>query len=197
MSDKPSRSDLNSRIERVNIRGKQYATVDARVLAFWELYPDGKIITELQSDDGDRCVFKATVFSGEMPLSTGHAFELRSASPVNKTSYLENCETSAVGRALAFLGIGSNGSIASAEEVSAAIEQQTAKEPSKAKKAPQKAPDGLTAAKQRAWAAMKAWGAQNGRTGEQVLEGVKKRPDYAETEDFFNGIADEFEGAVA
>lgn len=69
--------------------------------------------------------------------------------------------------------------------------------PSKGKKAPQKAPDGLTAAKQRAWAAMKAWGELNGRTGEQVLEGVKKRPDYAETEEFFNGIADEFEGAVS
>lgn len=69
--------------------------------------------------------------------------------------------------------------------------------PSKGRKAPQKAPDGLTAAKQRAWAAMKAWGELNGRTGEQVLEGVKKRPDYAETEEFFNGIADEFEGAVS
>lgn len=69
--------------------------------------------------------------------------------------------------------------------------------PSKGRKAPQKAPDGLTAAKQRAWAAMKAWGDKNGRTGEQVLAGVKKRPDYAETEEFFNGIADEFEGAVS
>lgn len=71
------------------------------------------------------------------------------------------------------------------------------KEPSKAKTAPQKAPDALAAAKKRMWAAMKEWGAQNGRTPEQVLEGVRKRPDWAETADFFNGVADEFEGAVA
>lgn len=196
MSDKPSRSDINSRIGRISIRGKEYATVDARVLAFWEMYPDGRIETQLLSDDGDRCIFKAVAYDMDASISTGHAFELRTASAVNKTSYIENCETSAVGRALAFLGIGSNGSIASAEEVAAAIEQQAAKEPSKGKKAPQKAPDGLKATKQRAWAAMKAWGELNGRTGEQVLEGVKKRPDYAETEEFFNGIADEFEGAV-
>ena len=62
--------------------------------------------------------------------------------------------------------------------------------------APQNGSLGLIAAKKRAWAAMQAWGAKNGRTGEQVLEGVKKRPDYAETEAFFNGIADEFEGAL-
>ena len=128
MEGKPTRADLNGRIERVSIRGRRYATVDARVLAFWELYPDGSIETEMLSDDGDRCVFKATAYDMDAPIATGHAFEIRTASAVNKTSYIENCETSAVGRALGFLGIGSNGSIASADEVEAAIGQQEAQE---------------------------------------------------------------------
>lgn len=118
------RHSLNEAIPRVNIKGKQYATVDARVLAFWELYPEGAIQTELLKDDGDVCVFKALVYDCGALIATGHAFEERNASYINKTSYLENCETSAVGRALGMLGIGSNGSIASADEVQGAIEQQ-------------------------------------------------------------------------
>ena len=117
------RNEANATIPRINIKGKQYATVDARVAAFWELYPDGEIHTELLEDDGDRCLFKATAINGGRVLATGHAFEVKGASHINKTSYIENCETSAVGRALGFLGIGSNGSIASADEVSNAIEQ--------------------------------------------------------------------------
>ena len=119
------RNEANKAIPRITIKGKQYATVDARVAAFWELYPQGSITTELLEDDGDRCVFKATAYDGDRcSLATGHAFEVRGASNINKTSYIENCETSAVGRALGFLGIGSNGSIASADEVKNAIEQQ-------------------------------------------------------------------------
>lgn len=119
------RNEANAAIPRINIKGRQYATVDARVAAFWELYPEGAILTELLQDDGERCVFKATAYDGgRCALATGHAFEVKGASHINKTSYIENCETSAVGRALGFLGIGSNGSIASADEVSNAIEQQ-------------------------------------------------------------------------
>lgn len=121
---KPTREEINARLERIDIRGRQYATVDARVLAFWELFPNGRILTELVSDTGERCVVKATAYDMDVPIATGHAFELKNASYINKTSYLENCETSAVGRALGFLGIGSNGSIASADEVSNAIAQQ-------------------------------------------------------------------------
>ncbi len=119
------RNEANKAIPRITIKGKQYATVPSRIAAFWELYPEGAILTELLEDDGDRCVFKATVYDGDRcSLATGHAFEVRGASNINKTSYIENCETSAVGRALGFLGIGSNGSIASADEVASAIEQQ-------------------------------------------------------------------------
>lgn len=126
----------------IDIKGKAYVTVDSRVEAFRQLFPEGTIATEIVSDDGNRCVFKATVSDGNgHVLATGHAFEIMSASYINKTSYMENCETSAVGRALGFLGIGSNGSIASADEVQAAISQQTGTTSGKAKKAPQNAPE--------------------------------------------------------
>lgn len=122
-----NREEINQRIKRINIRGKEYAEVSQRIMAFWELFPNGRIVTELLQDSGDRCVFKATAFdSFGNPMATGHAFEVKTSSNVNKTSYMENCETSAVGRALGILGIGSDGALASAEEVANAIEQQEA-----------------------------------------------------------------------
>ena len=117
-------NEINERLPRVQIKGKDYVEVDQRVLAFREMYPDGRIVTQLLSDDGARCVFVANVYDDDSLLATGHAFEDRNSGYINKTSYLENAETSAVGRALGFLGIGVIGSIASADEVKNAIEQQ-------------------------------------------------------------------------
>lgn len=104
---------------------KDYAEVNQRIKAFRMLYPAGAIMTECISDDGDRCVFRATVLTEEgRVLGTGTAFELKSSSYINATSYIENCETSAVGRALAFCGIGIDTSIASYEEVANAMKNQ-------------------------------------------------------------------------
>ncbi len=125
------RDEANRRIKRINIRGKQYAGVNQRILAFWEIYPNGSLLTEMLSDNDERCVFKATAMDGDRPLATGHAFEIKTASNINKTSYIENCETSAVGRALGMLGIGAEDAICSAEEVQSAMSQQ--EEPKKYK----------------------------------------------------------------
>lgn len=115
----------NGTIKTTDIKNKQYAEVNQRIKAFRMLQPNGSITTEILSDDGERCVFKATVTDDSgMVLGTGTAFELKSASFINKTSYIENCETSAVGRALAMCGIGIDVSIASYEEVANAIENQ-------------------------------------------------------------------------
>ena len=122
--------EINKRLKRTNIKGKDYIEVNQRVLAFKELYPCGSIETEKLHDDGKRCDFKATVRAYDsntdqwVTIATGHAFEFQGANMVNKTSYVENAETSAVGRALGFLGIGITESIASADEVKAAIEHQ-------------------------------------------------------------------------
>ena len=85
-----------------------------------------KIETEIVSIDKDVVVVKAIVTIAGNVIATGLAEERRAASRINQTSALENCETSAVGRALAFCGI-TNDTIASAEEVAAAIEQQDQK----------------------------------------------------------------------
>lgn len=125
------RDEANRRIKRTNIRGKLYAEVNQRILAFWAIYPNGSLLTEMLSDNDERCVFKATAMDGDRPLATGHAFEIKTASNINKTSYIENCETSAVGRALGMLGIGAEDAICSAEEVQSAMSQQ--EEPKKYK----------------------------------------------------------------
>ena len=111
-------------MKSIKIKGNEYIEVNERVKYFRELYPMGEILTHLISDDGEKCTFKAEVLIDGLCVSTGHAFELMESSFVNKTSYIENCETSAIGRALGFLGIGIDTSIASADEVTNAISQQ-------------------------------------------------------------------------
>ena len=113
--------------QTISIHGKDYATVAHRLaIARRNLGSRMKIVTDIVSIDKDTVVCKATVTVGGNVIATGLAEERRAASRINQTSALENCETSAVGRALAFCGI-TNDTIASAEEVAAAIEQQDQK----------------------------------------------------------------------
>ena len=113
--------------QTISIHGKDYATVALRLaVARRNLGAKLKIETEIVSIDKDVVVVKAIVTIAGNVIATGLAEEKRSASRINQTSALENCETSAVGRALAFCGM-TNDKIASAEEVSAAIEQQSSK----------------------------------------------------------------------
>lgn len=128
---------VNAGIKTTPVKGKEYAEVPERVKAFRKLYPEGRITTEILSIENGVCIMKATVYARnadgeEWVLATGTAYEKENGSFINKTSYIENCETSAVGRALGFIGIGSMESIASAEEVQNAIENQN-KPPEKAK----------------------------------------------------------------
>ena len=115
---------VNATLGTLDVKGKAYVQVNERVRAFRQLYPEGTITTELVSDLDGVCTFKATVSYGDLTLATGYAQEKESSSYINKTSYVENCETSAVGRALGFLGIGIDTSIASAEEVETAVRNQ-------------------------------------------------------------------------
>lgn len=107
----------------VSIHGKQYHTVANRISTFRADHPDFTIETQLISADDERVVMKALIMDGDKLISTGYAEEVRSASNINRTSALENAETSAVGRALAFYGLAGT-EIASADEVAAAINQQ-------------------------------------------------------------------------
>jgi hypothetical protein len=113
--------------QTIPIHGKSYATVALRVaLARRALGCSLDIISKIQHMDKESVVMQADIFIDDKHVSTGHAEEKRNASKINQTSALENCETSAIGRGLAFLGFISDG-IASAEEVSTAIMQQDKK----------------------------------------------------------------------
>ena len=110
----------------VEIHGKQYITVNERVESFHRLYPNGCITTQLIQSD-DRFIIKSIAIPDvDNPdrIFTGHAYEVIGSTQINRTSALENGETSAIGRSLGFLNIGINGSIASADEVKNAIHQQ-------------------------------------------------------------------------
>lgn len=110
----------------VNIHGKEYKTVAKRVDEFRSAHKtDLSIITSLVDRDENTVVMKAEILDKDgRVIATGYAEEDRTASQINRTSALENCETSAIGRALANFGLG-GGEYASADEVANAITQQT------------------------------------------------------------------------
>ena len=117
----------NYKFKTTNIRGKQYVEVNERIKFFRqeEKYNLWGIRTEFPLIDSEQCLCKCTITDADGDIiAQGHAHEVRGSSNINKTSYVENCETSAVGRALAMLGIGIDTSIASANEVEEAIAKQ-------------------------------------------------------------------------
>ena len=118
-------TEVNAKINKIDVKGKNYALVNSRVMAFRELFPEGKIQTEIVTMDEGMVVMQTTVTDGDgKVLATGLAYEREGSTYINKTSYIENCETSAVGRALGFLGLGVDDSIASVEELVNAVTNQ-------------------------------------------------------------------------
>jgi hypothetical protein len=117
----------NYKFKTTNIRGKQYVEVNERIKFFRqeEEYKNWTLSTEFTVLDSNMCVCKAIVADpSQRIIASGHAHETQGSSNINKTSYVENCETSAIGRALAMMGIGIDTSIASANEVNEAIAKQ-------------------------------------------------------------------------
>jgi hypothetical protein len=117
------------KFKTTNIKGKQYVEVNERVKAFRTL-PEFKgmsLESEIIAVDSESVIVRAIVRDEKLRIiSTGFAHEEKSSSNINRTSYIENCETSAVGRALGMLGIGIDTSIATADEVATAIAKQDA-----------------------------------------------------------------------
>jgi hypothetical protein len=97
-----------------------YETVEERLIKYWKDHPDGQIHTEIMESTASRFIVKASVFRTEAdprPWTTGLAEETVQGRGVNATSALENCETSAIGRALANAGYATKGKRASREEM--------------------------------------------------------------------------------
>jgi hypothetical protein len=101
---------------------QDYITVAERIEKFYERYPEGRIITHIIEHDAERgfILIRAEVYRNPddaLPAATGHAYELKSEGYVQRTSYIEVGETSAVGRALAMAGFEVKRGIASREEL--------------------------------------------------------------------------------
>jgi hypothetical protein len=97
-----------------------YETVESRLVKFWKENPDGRIETELIEANATRFIVMARIFRTEADSKywcAGHAFEVITDRGVNATSALENCETSAIGRALANAGFATHGKRPSREEM--------------------------------------------------------------------------------
>jgi hypothetical protein len=128
-----------------NIKGKDYEVVASRVARFRYDHPERAILTECIHNGEDRVVYKATICDdNHLPIAVGHAEEYRNAGMINKTSATENCETSAIGRALGILGYDVCNSIASADEVERAISQQNSGPFSSSAPAPHAPPPSAT-----------------------------------------------------
>lgn len=140
MITKESIIEANDRIKSTeltsNKTGKKigdYVMVNQRIKAFREICPNGKIITEIVDAQAehiparkDEIYMRTSIYdeNGNL-LSVAMAYETRDSSLFTKTSYIEVCETSAVGRALGMLGLGIDASLASHEEVKTADEKQS------------------------------------------------------------------------
>lgn len=99
---------------------ESYETVETRLARFWEKHPEGRVLTQIIFHDERRFIVRAEIYfdrTDQTPVATGYAEEIVGASPVNRTSALENGETSAIGRALANCNFASQGKRPSREEM--------------------------------------------------------------------------------
>jgi hypothetical protein len=172
---------MTHHFKTTNIKGKQYVEVNERIKYFRTAkeYAGWTLTSELISLEPESCVVRAEIRNAENALvATGFAQEDRASSHINKTSYVENCETSAWGRALANLGIGIDTSIASSDEVAMAIAKQnstpaattTAPAPAQQSDVYQQAIEYLKGAKDKA----QAYEAVVTKYGSQFTENQKK-----------------------
>ena len=114
-------------MKTINIKGKEYITVNERLIYFRtkDEFKGYGIKEDIVSIDDTEGIFKVTIYdSNGEPIVSAHAQEYRDSSYINKTSFVENGFTSALGRALGYLGIGIDTSIASANEVQNAVANQ-------------------------------------------------------------------------
>ena len=113
-------------MKTINIRGKDYITVNERLKEFRNNFKDYSLTTEIIELGQDNCTMKATITDDKGVIrATGFAREVISKSPINMFAFVENCETSAIGRALGNFGIGIDTAICTADELLMKMAQET------------------------------------------------------------------------
>ena len=114
-----------TKLKTINIKGKEYVEVNERLIYFRKNFPNYSLTTEIVEKTDQSITILASILNEEgRVLANGLAEEFKGSTFINKTSYVENCETSAWGRALGNLGIGLETSVASADEMQNAIANQ-------------------------------------------------------------------------
>lgn len=97
-----------------------YETVESRLSRYWEQFPDGRIETTLMNYDGESCIVRTVIWKHRddaNPTATGYAHEIHTDRGVNMTSFIENCESSSIGRCLANMNFSKQGARPSREEM--------------------------------------------------------------------------------
>lgn len=112
-------------MKTINIKGKEYVTVNERLKEFRNNFKDYSLVTEIVELGTDFATVKAAIIDNNgITRATGLAREVVAKSPINKYAFLENCETSAMGRALGNFGIGIDDAICTAEELLVKMSQE-------------------------------------------------------------------------
>lgn len=122
-------------MKTIDIRGKSYITVNERLKEFRNNFKDYSLTTEIIELGQDNCTMKATITDDKgVVRATGFAREVIAKSPINKFAFVENCETSAIGRALGNFGIGIDTAICTADELLMKMAQETKQPKTRAEK---------------------------------------------------------------
>lgn len=117
-------------MKTINIKGKEYVTVNERLKEFRNNFKDYALTTDIIELGADYCTIKACVIDDKgIVRSTGFAREVIAKSPINKFAFVENCETSAIGRALGNFGIGIDEAVCTADELLMKLSQDKKDEP--------------------------------------------------------------------
>jgi|TARA_R100000501_G_C2601524_1_gene98486 hypothetical protein len=113
-------------MKTVDIKGKQYVTVNERIKYFREKFTGYSLISDIKELNANGVIIRAVILNDKgQEVASGIAHENKDSNYINKTSFIENCETSAWGRALGNFGIGIDASVASADEIANAIKNET------------------------------------------------------------------------
>lgn len=183
-------------MKTINIKGKEYVTVNERLKEFRNNFKDYALVTEIVELGVDYATVKASIIDDKGILrATGFAREVVAKSPINKFAFLENCETSAIGRALGNFGIGIDNAVCTADELLMKLSQETKEPKSPESKDFEKQAAAEKTARTKALKAGREIPAQKQSLDERYQNTVKYLEENKDRE-FTNGVIDRINGVI-